>query len=267
MKKNITREDVLGQAVEDCYREMFAKAQPEADWDNLIAEYKAGKIDEEKDGPIYDRHYLSYDEYVYIIDKYLSAYKIESEWKEDIGILEDYLNEGGSKDKYIESYTDENGDYHPGYRGYEKVPALKDQIKEYFEKNICVGPGGDIYKNVEDIIKIVMNDIATCKDFYNFNMDEMKFRNTLAFGSTPTSNPETVKKWWKEHYNVDIEIEERNPKLFWYLDHGYTDEDLEDEFGENWKEKLDKEWKDEIKAKEAEFQKKIEELKNQNNEE
>ena len=265
MEKYFDRDDVLIKAVEDCYREMFAKAQPEADWDNLIAEYKAGKIDEKKDGPIYDRHYLSQEEYNYILDKYLRAYKIESEWKEDIEILEDYLNKGGSKDKYIEAYTDENGNYHPGYRGYEKVSPIKDQIKEYFEKNVCVGPGGDINKNVEDIIKIVMDDIATCKDFYQFNMDEMKFRNTLALGATPTSNKETVKKWWKEHYGVDIEIEDRIPKLFWYMDNGYTHQDLIEEFGENYDETLLKEWEDEKAAKRAEYEEKIKQLQNEEN--
>ena len=90
----LDREEVLSRAVNDCYREMFAKGQPSADWDNLIAEYKACKIDEEKDGPIYNRHYLSYEEYVYILDKYLAASKIKSDWKEDIDILKEYLKEG-----------------------------------------------------------------------------------------------------------------------------------------------------------------------------
>ena len=260
MNNYIIREDVLIKGVEDCFREMFAKAQPEADWDNLIAEYKAGKIDEEKDGPIYDRHYLSYEEYKYILDKYLDAYRVRSEWKDDIEILEDYLNKGGKKDKYIEPYTDENGNYHTGYRGYEDVAPLKEQIINVLN-NFNGGKCPDQERLVDNLMKIIMDDITTCKNFYCFNVDEQKFRNTIAFGATPTSNKETVKKWWKDHYNVDIEIEDRIPKLFWYMDQGYTHQDLIEEFGENYDEILLKEWEDEKAAKKAETEKKLKELK------
>ena len=249
--KDINREDILIEAVENCYREMFAKAQPEADWDNLIEEYKAGKIDEDKDGPVYNRHYLSYEEYTYIIDKYLKAYRIESEWREDVEVVEEYLKEGGSKDKYFESYEDENG-YHPAYRGYEKVAPLKEHIKNIIDTYQLTSDDKNELTN--EVVNKVMELITTCKDFYQFNMDEMKFRNTLAFGATPTTCKETVKKWWKDHYDVDIEIEDRIPKLFWYFDHGYTHEDLIDEFGEDYGEKLMKEWEDEKAAKKAEYE-------------
>lgn len=250
--KNIDRDSILLEAVENCYREMFAKAQPEANWDNLIAEYKAGKIDEKKDGPIYDRHYLSCKEYTYIIDKYLKAYRIESEWKDDIEVLEDYLKNGGSKDKYIEAHDDEYG-YHPGYRGYEKVAPLKEHIKNIIDPYQLTSDDKNELTN--EVVNKVFELIDTCKNFYRFNTDEEKFRNTLAFGATPTSNPETVKQWWRDHYNVEIEIEERIPKLFWYFDHGYTHEDLIDEFGEDYGEKLTKEWEDEKTAKKAEYEK------------
>jgi hypothetical protein len=257
----LDREEVLVKAVEDCYREMFAKAQPMADWDNLITEYKAGKIDEKKDGPVYDRHYLSYQEYVYIIEKYLDAYNVKSEWRSDIEVLEDYLNNGGSKDKYIEAHTDENGNYHPGYRGYEKVAPLNEQINEIIT-DFHGGKRADQENLVKKITDKVMELITTCKDFYNFNSDECKFRNTLAFGATPTSNAKTVKQWWKEHYDVDIEIEERNPLLFWERDY-YGDnfeEVMEEEYGENWKADWDKKWKDDIAKKEAEREERLKKI-------
>ena len=261
---DLTRETVLYQAVEDCYREMFAKAQPAADYDNLLAEYRAGKIDEKKDGPVYDRHYLSYQEYVYIIKKYIDAYKIESDWNDYINILKEYLIKGGSKDKYIKEHTDENGDYHPGYRGYENVAPLKDHIleimNEFDSSEVAKEVGEKIYDKTIELIN-------TCQDFYRFNMDECKFRNTLAFGATPTSNAETVKKWWKEHYNVDIEIEERNPLLLWEMDY-YGDEFeeiMEDEYGPDWKEIWDKKWKDEEAKKNAEREERMKELLEEQN--
>ena len=265
MENYITREDVLLKAVEDCYREMFAKAQPEADWDNLIAEYSAGKIDEKKDGPIYDRHYLSIEEYDYILNKYLEAYRINAEWDEDIEILEKYLKEGGSKDKYIDSYTDENGNYHSGYRGYEKVAPLKDHILKLMYRWMSDSSEAQCEGAAKEITDKVMELISDCKNFYNFDRDEMKFRNTLALGATPTSNKEIVKKWWKEHYGVDIEIEDRIPRLFWYMDNGYTHQDLIEEFGENYDETLLKEWEDEKAAKRAEYEERIKQLQNEQN--
>ena len=255
----LDRDEVLCKAYEDCIREMFAKAQPAADFDNIIEEVKAGKIDEEKDGPIYDRHYLSYEEYMYILNKYMDAYRIQSEWKDDIEILEDYLNKGGHKDKYIEDWEDEHG-HHPGYRSYEEVPPLKEHIENVLvplfdtevECNLAV-------KYVTDKVMELIND---CKNYYSFNVDEQKFRNTVCMRCSPTGDMKTVKKWWKDHYNVDIEIEERNPLLFWEQDY-YGDEFeevMEEEDGPDWKEKWDKKWKDEVARKKAESEKRLKEL-------
>ena len=259
---DLTREDVLVKAVKDCYREMFAKAQPMADWDCLIAEYKAGKIDENTDGPVYDRHYLSYEEYKYIIDKYIEAYRIAPEFKEDIDILKEYLLKGGSKDKYIEAYDDEYG-HHPGTRGYEKVYPMKKYINDIIYDEY--DGNGEIADAVtEKVINKVIELIETCQNFYSFNVDEQKFRNTLAMGATPSSNAETVKKWWKDHYNVDIEIEERNPLLFWEMDN-YGDnfeEVMKDEYGDDWNDQWNKKWEDQKAQKKAEHAallKKIEE--------
>ena len=264
-KEYLEREDVLCKAYEDCIREMFAKAQPAADFDNIIEEVKAGKIDEEKDGPIYDRHYLSHAEFTYILNKYMKAYRINSEWDEDVEVVEKYLSEGGTKDKYIDAYTDENGNHHPGYRSYEEVPPIKNLIADYIRSYMIIKgePEDNIQKWAQNIAKIVMDDIDTCKNFYMFNVDEQKFRNTVCMRCSPTGSAETVKKWWKDHYDVDIEIEERNPLLFWEKDY-YGDEFeeiMEEEYGEDWKEIWDKKWKDEEAQKKAERDKKFEEMK------
>jgi len=263
----IDRDEILLEAYNKCIREMFAKAQPAADYDNLLAEYHAGKIDEKKDGPVYDRHYLSQEEFNYIIDKYMSAYKIYPEWKDDIEILEDYLKKGGIKDKYIKSHTDKNGDYHPGYRDYEDVAPLKNYILEIMNEF----DSSEVAKEVgEKIYDKTMELISTCKNFYSFNRDEQKFRNTLCLGCSPTSNKETVKKWWKEHYDVDIEIEERNPLLLWERDYYGDDFEtiMEEEHGENWKEIWDKKWKDKEAKKKAEREELMKKfLEEQNNHE
>ena len=257
----LNRREVLDKAIHDCYREMYVKAQPSADWDQIVQEFKDGKRD--KDERVYEQHYLSQEEYTYIVEKYLNAYNILSHWKEDVEVVEEYLREGGSKDKYIpDEYDDNDKLVSPGHRGYEKVLPIKEQILQEMSKWLSTEESQTATNN---ITKIVMYTIDECKKFYRFDREESSFRITAALGASPTSNTESVKKYWKEKTGEDIQIEERNPKLFWYIDEGYTDEDLEYEFDDpNWKENIDKEWKDELEKraqKHNENLKKLESLK------
>ena len=252
----LDRKEILSKAVHDCFKEMYAKSQPSGDWDQIIKEYETGVRG--KDERVYEQHYLSQEEYIYILEKYLDAYNIRTQWKEDVGIVEEYLNDGGLKDKYIKDYTDKNGDFHPGYRSTEKVPPIKTQILKYLDKRNKSSENEEIATALH---KIVMKTISECKNFYQFDREESSFRMTVALGASPCSNAETVKQYWKEKTGEDIVIEERNPKLFWYQDMGYDDEDMAYEFDDpNWKETLDKEWKDELEKRAQERNKRLKKL-------
>ena len=128
----LSRKEILNKAYHDCMYEMYAKSQPEADYDNLIEEYCSGKIG--KNEPVYNRHYLSMDEFIYIRDKYKEAYNIKKTWKSNIEFLEQLLKEGGLKDKYNPAVIDEDGFKHPGYRSAEDVKPLKDQISDIIKE-------------------------------------------------------------------------------------------------------------------------------------
>lgn len=237
----LTRDEILSKAAHDCMCEMYAKAQPAADWDNIVEEYRSGKIG--KNERVYDRHYLSMDEFLYIRDKYKEAYNIKKTWRPNIEFLEKLLKEGGLKDKYNPEVIDEDGFKHPGYRSAEDVKPLKEQISEIIKEFDCSEAAQEVG---EIIYNKVMDTIENYKNFYKFDREEDDFDCNISLGASPCCNAETVKKWWKENYNQDIEIEERNPKLFWYRDNDYTDEDLTEEFdSENWKEIVDKEWEEE----------------------
>jgi hypothetical protein len=258
----LERKEIIQRAFDDCMREMYAKSQPEADYDNLIQEYKDGKIGKEE--RIYDRHYLSQEEFLYIRNKYKEAYNIKSHWKDDIEILEDYLNKGGLKDKYIPEKKDPDGFVHPGYRSSEKVQPLKDQIDEVITK-FYGGKKPDQERLVDNLMETIMGNISNCKDFYKFDAEESSFDCSIALGASPSGSAKNVKEWWKDNYNVDIEMEERNPLLFWEQDY-YGDEFeevMEEEDGPDWKEKWDKKWKDQVAKKKAEHEKKLEELRKQ----
>lgn len=257
----INRDKILDEAFDRCMEEMYLRAQPSASYKELVEGVKNNTVEDSKANPIYDRYYLSHEEFKYILDKYIKAYRIQEEWHDNIELLEKYLNEGGTKDKYIKAHTDEDGNYHPGYRGYEKVPSIKNQIQEILKNEI--GEGNITDKIVEKLNNAVMNTIADCKEFYRFNREESSFSASIALGASPTSNTDTVKEYWKSQ-GIDIEIEERNPMLFWERD--YYGEDfeyvMEDEYGEDWKEQFDKKWKDKIRKETEEKEKRIAEMKN-----
>jgi hypothetical protein len=256
----LDRDKIIDEAIHKCMTEMYAKAQPMADYDNLIEEYNSGKIG--KDERVYERHYLSTEEFKYILNKYIEAYGFKEKWKEYVEIVEQYLTEGGLKDKYIKAEIDENGHKHSGYRSTENVPSIKKQIFECLSKNIEADKVEDLN---DKICKIVMETISNCKNFYMFDREESQFSCSIALGASPTSNPDTVKKWWKENYNVDIEIEERNPLLFWEQEeYGDDFEDImKDEYGENWKEYWDNKWQKEKQAKEKELEEQFKKLNEQ----
>lgn len=236
----INRDKIIEQAYHDCMKEMYARSQPPADYDQLLEDVKNGKIG--KNECVYERHYLSHEEFKYILGKYKKAYNIRETWTSDIETLEEYLKSGGIKDKYIEAHTDKYG-YHPGHRGYETVKPIHNQISNILHEH------GIDDKNIESTItETILKTVKNCKEFYKFDREESSFEFSVALGASPTSNPEVVKKYWKSQ-GVDLDIEIRNPLLFWDQDY-YGDsfeEVMEEDYGENWREYLDNKWKEQIK--------------------
>lgn len=233
----LTRKDILKQAFHDCMKEMYAKSQPSGDYDQLIEDFKNGLIN--KDEHIYDRYYLSQEEFLYIRDKYMEAYGLKEHWVPNIELLEEYLTKGGVKDKYIEAHTDKYG-YHPGYRGYENIEPIQDQIQQIIKEEI----GNECIECGNKIVDVVMNTIKNCKDFYRFDREASSFATSIALGASPTSNKDTVIKYWKTQ-GKNVKIIERNPLLFWEMDNygNEFEEIMEDEYGKNWREYWNNKWK------------------------
>lgn len=257
----LDRKEIMERAYDECLTEMYAKSQPSADYHQLIEDAKNGKIG--KDEKVYERYYLSRAEFEHIRNKYIEAYGLIEKWRPNIELLEQYLTEGGTKDKYIKSHTDEYG-YHPGYRGYEKVKPIKEQIREIIANEL--GEGNITDKIVEKLNNAVMNTISDCKEFYRFDREESQFNCSVALGASPCSNKDTVIEYWKSQ-GVDIEIIERNPLLVWERDY-YGDEFeevMEYEYGENWEAEWNEKWEEEKRKKEiekAELEAKFKEMLN-----
>lgn len=245
------RKEMLSRAVTDCMREMYAKAQPSIDYDELVAKVKSGEIIDTSENPVYNRHYLSMQEFDYIREKWADAYGLKPTWKPNIELLEGYLKEGGTKDKYIPDRMDKTGFVHPPYRSYEKVKPLIEQLSQEIGE-----------ENALKAYKIITDTIEECKNFYAFDREYSDFCCSVALGASPTSNPNTVIKYWKEH-GIEMEpIEERNPLLFWEMDH-YGDEfeeAMEDEYGKDWRKIWEDKWNKQLDEKEEAKRKEWEEF-------
>lgn len=256
MKKYFNRDTIISQAVDACYTELYKRAQPSADFKELMAQYK---IDKKQ---FYDHYYLSSEELKYVVEKYIEAYGMEDFWDRHFNLLKDNLKEGGMKDKWIPEKVDENGFRHPGYRGYEKYPPLRNQICSILEASFLSDT--TINELTDKVTDKVFELINIVQDFYKHDKEKNDFTFTMYLGGSPTSNPDTVKEYWKSQ-GVDINIENRNPLLFWDQDY-YGDnfeEIMEEEYGENWKQYWDDKWKEEIKQKELEKEEKFKQFLNE----
>lgn len=254
MDKIRTREEMISEAYTNCMRELYERAQPTADYDNLVEEYRNGKIG--PDERIYNRHYVSQEEYEYVVDKYVDIYGMKERWTDNVNTVLEWLETGGFP---VDTYEQDE----LGRRGKKLNPPLKEALK-----GIVADASTSEDTKADLLYDTVKRYITECKNFYRFDREESEFKIALALGASPTSNPNTVKEWWKENYGEDVEIEERIPDLFWYYDNGYTDEDLAFEFenyGEDWKKKLYDEWQDNKRKRRGETLEQIEELNKDGN--
>ena len=207
----LSREKILTKAYTDCMEELYQKSQPSASYIDYVTLYRKGELTD-KDR-IYERHYLPQSEYEYIVDKYVSAYGMAKKWDDYMDTAIEYLNEGATKDKWIEEREDETG-FHPGYRGYEK---LKD-IATIFEDTLNANKDKSNAEIAKTLRELVIQRLNDCKNFYRFDREEGDFKASVALGASPTSNPETVRKYWKEK-GVEVEFVEKDPDTLWERDY------------------------------------------------
>lgn len=232
----IDRDIIISRAIDECVEEMFLKAQPSVSLKELVEKVKSGEIEDSRENPIYTRHYLSQKEFEYIKNKYAEAYDLKPHWTEHIKLLEEYLMKGGHKDFYVPETMEEDGSIHPGYRSYKEVKSLKEQLKTIIIDD----------KKVDEVVNLVMSNIKDCKEYYRFDRDYQQFAFSVCLGCSPTSNKETVEKYW-ESQGTSITIEERNPLLLWDMDYygSEFEEAMQEEYGDNWKEF----WQERLKEK------------------
>lgn len=168
----LTQQKFEEERIIRCLDEMYQASQPPITWE---------EVKNNENG--INEHYLSQEEYKYILEKYNDLYRLEDNFIRDCDILIRDAEEGYSVDKYIK---EEDG---PGYRGYEKMSSLKEQVGE-------------------EMANKFIEFIKSRRNFYRFNRVWEQFNFTV-MNYSPCSNKETVIDTWKEK-GEDITIIDRN---------------------------------------------------------
>ena len=255
----ITRDDVLSQACVDCMKELYSFAYPKVTWEDFRKEnevynkkYKTwenfDKAFQERDknpevwlqyqstfkdwenksiteciGPRpFEFYFLPREVMKSICEEYVYAYKIDDQQGllNTINILKEYCR-NPVVDKYIDEHTDENGDWHPGYRSYDHPDNLEKEVEKYFREKftfISDEPLKEIESHSNELQNKFFEFLDMAGNFYNWNRDLNSFNMTVYLGASPNSNKEAVIKNWKEYRNQDIEIDEEQMKKEYYGD-------------------------------------------------
>ena len=171
----LTRRDILSEAVHRCLITMYNFAQPSIDLDKLI---KSGYKDTDEN-PLYKYHYLSSENYSFIVETYKKTYGIVDKWDATFNLLIDYLINGGLKIVYND-----------GHKDYAKVPSLYSYLDE------------------EDA-DIALSIIYECQHFYSHGRESNDFSFTMSLGvGSPSSNKEFVEDYWKANGYSNFSIED-----------------------------------------------------------
>ena len=219
----IDRRKLLGEAVERCMREIYSYAQPKVDFDEFLEENKKF-IEKEKEyydipreerpkyqeymGPKpYEFYYIPNKVMKEICGSYVSAYKIDSQQNllDIIEILKNYFKEP-IVDKYIEEYTDEYGNNHPGHRGYDHPDNLEKELVKIFKEYDSSATSDEM---AEKAVEKVNSFFDMAGDFFNWNHDLNSFNMSVYLGASPNSNKEAVIENWKKYRGKNIEIDEK----------------------------------------------------------
>jgi hypothetical protein len=172
----IERNDILGKAYIECLQEMYKWSQPSIDIKELIDNgFKDSSV-----CPLYSIHYLSSDNFEYIRDRFMEAYRITDDWDDTFDTIYRQLEQGGIERDY------------ESVERYKKVKALKSLLNE-------------------DDYKLVVEYLNKIQKFFKWHRREInQFRMSIAFGASPTTNAKSVEKYWKEHGRPNFKIKEFN---------------------------------------------------------
>ena len=235
-----TRRNVLIEAINKCLEELYSIAQPsitieefKKECENYTRKYKtwerynklshSEKLTEKelveystypaswKDKSItecigpkpFEFYYVPDKVQIDIRDSYVYAYEIDKHQilLDTIKLLKDYCDKP-IVDKYVENYTDENGNHYPGYRGYDHPDNLEKEITK------ILGPEAeDNPYHVHKICNKFFEFLDMAGNFFNWNGEINDF-NISVWDVSPSTNKQAVIDNWEKYRNQKIEIDD-----------------------------------------------------------
>ncbi|MGM9531194.1 hypothetical protein [Intestinibacter sp.] len=200
----IDKRDILSKAIYECLVECYKWAQPSINVDELI---KNKQIQETQDDKFMDRYYLSQENFKFIQEMFMDAYRIRNKWEDHVDLLVNYIT---SKDSKKDVYIPRNGD-RPGYRGYKPIVPLNEVILNYLKEYFVLKDNNQsdiVEKDAKALQDKILKLVDTCKEFYKRDMDHEAFLINTALGWSPTSNKEKVEEYWKSHGRPNFTIKD-----------------------------------------------------------
>ena len=249
----ITKGSVLKEAVNKCLEEIYSIAQPSVTFEqfkkecetynnkyhaweryyhlskhlnelseNELIEYSSfpaswkDKSITECIGPRpYEFYYIPGELQKDIVDSYVYAYDIDKHQSllDIIHILKDYCDKP-IVNKYIEDYTDEYGNHHQGYRGYDHPDNIYKEIAKIVS-NYSLEPAKEDSDEVVDLCNKFFEFLDMAGKFFSWNGELNNFIMSV-WNISPNNHKQDVIDNWKQYRNKDIKINEEQIKEEYY---------------------------------------------------
>ena len=185
-----TRKDILLEALERCFDEMYRKSQPSVTWEEINQRVKDNFYGEgEREG--YKFHYISEEEFSEICEKYKSMYNIQNFHEYYSDLIKDYFVSGGSKTIWVSGDDD-----YPGYKDYVEVEPFKEQLSKILNK-----------EDLDKVYSLIEENFNNYRNYYRGNHELNSF-NMSIMDLSPCSDKQTVIESWKK-LGIDITIEDK----------------------------------------------------------
>lgn len=236
-----SKHDVLGEAADKCLKELYSIAQPSVtseqfkkeckiyndkyhaweryyylskhlnelsekeliEYSSFPASWKDKSITECIGPKPYEFYYVPDKVQKDVVDSYVYAYEIDKHQSllDTIHILKDYCNKP-IVNKYIEEYTDEYGNHHPGHRDYDHPNNLEKEITK------ILGPEAeDNPYHVHKICDKFFEFLDMAGKFFSWNGYLNSFYMTV-WNINPDINKQAVIDNWEKYRNQKIEIDD-----------------------------------------------------------
>ena len=191
-----TRKDLLVEALERCYDEMYRKSQPKISWNKFLKNVTNKVYGENVKYP-QDFHYISIDEFNQIKDKYTDMYNIKNYWNEVFNSIKSYFINGGSR------LVKKNNELF-----LEPIKPIRNQIKEILS---VYSDTFDVEELEDKLVNIIFTNLDNSIMNNNGHYEVEMFNHSLADFCPSVDKEKVINNWKSNNKNIRIVEKVLNP--------------------------------------------------------